>query len=289
MTNEVDTVVIDIVVGLNTPEVAAIRPPWASSFFAAKIGASDKHVAGITVDEYVETMMNPAGIDRSLLFSPLAGPEGYVDSYRPPIDHVLDAVARFPDRFAGIVGVDPTEGMAGVRRLERAVTEYGFVGAHGYPHWFGLPPDDRRWYPLYAKCCELDIPIQLQVGHCLAYSPTRPLQSVGRPITLDTVACDFPELKLIGIHIGWPWTDEMISVAYKHENVYIGSDAYSPRHWDASFVRFIDSWGAQKVMFGTDFPVIEPRRAIAEIADLGIRSDSMTAFMGENARRVYKL
>ena len=104
---------------------------------------------------------------------------------------------------------------------------------------------------------------------------------------MDTVACDFPELKLIGIHTGWPWVEEMISVAYKHPNVYIGSDAYGPRHWSAEFVRFIDSWGSDKVLFGTDFPVIDPERAVREIDELGIRDSSMRKFMRDNAARLY--
>lgn len=278
--------IIDIVVGLNTPEIAAQRPAWASSFFGEKIGADQHHVQGISVEDYI-TVMDEVGIERSVLFSPLAGPEGDPMSYRPDPEIVAQTVTDNPERFNGIIGVDPTAGMSGVRALERAVTEMGFIGAHGYPHWFDLPPDDRRWYPIYAKCCELDIPIQLQVGHCLAYSKQRPLRSVGRPITLDTVACDFPELKVVGIHTGWPWTEEMISVAYKHENVFIGSDAYAPKHWDPSFVRFIDSWGAKKVLFGTDFPVIDPRRALKEIDELGIRPESLEQFLGGNARNLY--
>ena len=132
--------------------------------------------------------------------------------------------------------------------------ELGFVGAHLYPHWFEQAPDHAIYYPFYAKCCELDVPIQMQIGHCLRYTEQRPLRSVGRPITLDTIACHFPELKLVGIHIGWPWSEEMISVSYKHPNVYIGSDAYAPAYWPENFVRFINSWGSKKVIFGTDYP-----------------------------------
>jgi predicted TIM-barrel fold metal-dependent hydrolase len=152
-----------------------------------------------------------------------------------------------------------------------------------------MGPDHARYYPFYAKCCELDVPIQMQVGHCLRYSVERPLKSVGRPITLDTIACDFPELKLVGIHIGWPWTEEMISVAYKHPNVYIGSDAYAPKHWPASFVHFINSWGRNKVIFGTDFPVIDLERAREEIEDLGLRPASARAFLRNNVIDLYKL
>lgn len=277
---------IDSVAGLHTPEVVARRPSWSAEFFASKLGLEEDQQQGIPLEQQVQ-VMDEAGVQRSILFAQKAGPEGDAESHRLDPRFVMNAVDRYPERFSGVLGLDPTEGMRGVRQLERAVREDGFIGAHGYPHWFGLAPDDRRWYPFYAKCCELDIPIQLQVGHCLVYSKRRPLPSVGRPITLDTVACDFPDLKLVGIHIGWPWTEEMISVAYKHPNVYVASDAYAPRYWDPSFVRFLSSWGARKVLFGTDFPVIDPRRAVSEILQYEIRDESLRLFMRENVKRLY--
>ena len=146
--------------------------------------------------------------------------------------------------------------MQGLRDLEYAVKELGFVGAHLYPHWFGLAPDHAKYYPYYAKCCELDVPIMMQVGHNLIYSRDRRLPSVGRPICLDQVAIDFPELKLLGIHIGIPWTDEMISMAWKHENVFIGVDAYAPKHWLSSSC-IANAWSAK--IAGR--LVIDPERA----------------------------
>jgi hypothetical protein len=202
---------------------------------------------------------------------------------------VADAVQAHPDRFHGLAGLDPTEGMRGVRELARAVTEYGFIGAHFYPHWFELPPDHARWYPFYAECCELGVPIQLQVGQSLVYDPARPLRSVGRPIALDAVACDFPELKLVGIHIGIPWHDEMIAMAWKHRNVFIVADAHAPKHWPTSFVRYIDSYCQDKVMFGTDFPVLGFARMRQEVAGLGLRPGPLRKFLRENALRVYGL
>lgn len=282
------TPVIDAVCNLFTPEVVRSRPAWSREFLGDKIGASATFLDGLTVDQHVE-MLDAAGIDRAFLIAPKMGRVGLPASWRIDVKYVIDAVQAYPDRFSGLVGIDPYEGVRGTRELEHLVTEYGFVGAHCYPHWFELAPDDRRYYPFYAKCAELDVPVQTQVGHCLRYSAIQPLPSVGRPITLDTIACDMPELKIIGIHVGWPWTEEMISVAYKHPNVYIGSDAYAPKHWDAAFVRYIDSWGSDKVVFGTDWPVIPHRRAIDEIGDLAIRPESRTKLLGGNAAKLYKL
>ena len=202
---------------------------------------------------------------------------------------MAQAVQKHPDRFSGLAGLDPTEGMAGVRALERAVKDDGFVGAHFYPHWFELAPDHARWYPFYAKCVELDIPVQLQVGQSLVYDLNRPLKSVGRPITLDTVACDFPELKLVGIHVGIPWTDEMIAMSWKHRNLYIGCDAHSPRYWPQSFIHYINSYGQDKVIFGTDYPVLDFERTRREIEALGLKEGVLQKLLRDNARQLYRL
>ena len=241
---------------------------------------------GIRVSEYLRRM-DRAGIERSLLIAVRAGDLKVAGSFELPYERVARVCARYPDRFSGLAGVDPFRGMQGLRDLEHAVNELGFVGAHLYPHWFALAPDHAKYYPYYAKCCELDVPIMMQIGHNLVYSRERRLPSVGRPITLDQVAIDFPELRLIGIHIGVPWTDEAISMAWKHENVYLAGDAYAPKHWPKSFVHYANSYGSHKVLFGTDWPVIDPERAVAEIEALGMRPESHRRLMRDNALAVF--
>lgn len=264
------------------------RPEWSKTFITEKIGMDGKVINGYTIDSFIEKM-DRAGIDHVFLIAVRAGSAMHRIHRHISYDLVAEVCARRPDKFSGLAGIDPTQGMAGLRELERGIRDFGFVGAHLYPHWFEMAPDHARYYPFYAKCCELDVPIQMQVGHCLRYSVERPLRSVGRPITLDTIACDFPELKLVGIHVGWPWTEEMISVAYKHPNVYIGSDAYGPKHWPPSFVHFINSWGKKKVLFGTDFPVVDLERARREIEDLNLRPDPKRLFLRNNVIDLYKL
>ena len=283
-----DPKAIDIVCNFHVDDPTVDRPAWSREFLRDKIGVNPAIVEGLPPEQLL-AKLDRAGVEHAFLIAVRAGSADHRISRRVPYAKVAEVVRRYPDRFSGLAGIDPTEGMRGVRELEHAIRELGFVGAHLYPHWFELAPDHAKYYPFYAKCVELDVPIQMQVGHCLRYSAERPLKSVGRPITLDTVACDFPELKLIGIHIGWPWTEEMISVAYKHPNVYIGSDAYAPKHWPAEFVRFIDSWGQDKVLFGTDFPVIDPERAMREIDALPLRPEAKRKFLRDNALRLYNL
>lgn len=280
--------VIDAVVNPITAEVMKLRPEWSRTFWTQKIGREASVADGLTHEKMLE-LMDRCGIERSLLIACKTGQMGIPGSWHLPYELVADAVQRWPDRFSGLAGLDPTEGMAGVRAFEHSIREYGFVGGHFYPHWFELAPDHARWYPFYAKCVELDVPVQLQVGQSLVYDPKRPLRSVGRPITLDAVACDFPELKLVGIHVGIPWTDEMIAMAWKHKNVFIGCDAHSPKYWPQSFVHFINSWGQDKVLFGTDYPVLDFERTLNEIDALGIRPQSLEKLLRENARKLYKL
>jgi len=279
---------IDAVVNLFTAQEIQLGQTGFDEDFMTQVRMPPEMRKGVSIDQYL-AKMDRAGIKRSLLVAVRAGDLRVRGSFEIPYERVHEICRRHPDRFSGLAGVDPTRGMQGLRDLERAVREFGFVGAHLYPHWFELPPDHRRYYPYYAKCCELGIPIMMQVGHNLIYQRDRRLPSVGRPITLDNVAIDFPELKLIGIHIGVPWTEEMISMAWKHENVFIGGDAYAPRHWPQALVHYLDSYGRHKVIFGTDWPVIDPERAVKEIGELEIRSESKQALMYDNSARIFNL
>ena len=282
-----DILAIDAVVNLWTTEAHAIRPQ-RDAFFGGKMKVKDHTLHGVSLEEKLRRM-DAAGIERSFLIATKVGPLMHKASYHIPYAMVADAVNRYPDRFYGLAGLDPTEGMDGVRQLEKAVREHGFIGAHFYPHWFELAPDHARWYPFYAKCVELDIPVQLQVGQSMIYDPAHRLRSVGRPITLDAVACDFPELKLIGIHVGIPWTEEMIAMAWKHPNVYIGTDAHAPAYWPQAFVHYINTFGQDKVIFGTDFPVLDFERTRQQIEALQLRPIPKRKMLRDNVLRVYGL
>ena len=88
--------------------------------------------------------------------------------------------------------------------------------------------------------------------------------------------------------IGVPWTDEMISMCWKHDNVFTAGDAYAPKHWPPQYVHYANSYGSHKVLFGTDWPVIDPERAVAEVAAHGLRPESHARLMRENALRIFK-
>ena len=279
---------IDIVVNLYTPRMVEEGRTGLDDAFKAQVRMPESMRGGVDEDAYLG-LMDAAGIDKSLLIAVRAGDIRMRGSFEVPYEEVAAVCRRHPERYFGLAGVDPYRGMEQLADLEHAVKELGFVGAHLYPHWMELAPDHAKYYPIYAKCCELDIPIMMQVGQNLVYSRERRLPSVGRPICLDQVAIDFPELKLIGIHIGVPWTGEMIAMAWKHENIFIGTDAYAPKHWPVEFVHYMNTYGREKVLFGTDWPVIHPQRAVDEIAALDLRDESRDLVMRGNAERVFRL
>jgi predicted TIM-barrel fold metal-dependent hydrolase len=279
---------IDIVCNLFTPEEVRNNQTGLDETFKTQVRMPEAMRGGVEMTDYL-AKMDRAGIARSLVIAVRCGDLNIKGSFEIPYSRVAEVCAANPDRLSGLAGVDPFRGMQGLRDLEVAVREHGFVGAHLYPHWFGLPPDHAKYYPYYAKCCELDIPIMMQVGQNLVYSRERRLPSVARPICLDQVAIDFPELKLLGIHIGVPWTDEMIAMAWKHENVFIGVDAYAPKHWPPQLVKYLNTYGRSKVLFGTDWPVIDPERSVREIAEMQLRPETMQALMRDNALRVFRL
>ncbi|MDG1990700.1 MAG: amidohydrolase family protein [Dehalococcoidia bacterium] len=280
--------IIDAVCGLFTHDAQPYRPEWRDKFLVEKIGADKERVSGHSLDELVGKL-DDAGIEKAIIHAVRAGQEHHPSSVRIPYELVHEATKKYPGKLYGVAGIDPTEGMEGVRKFEWAIKDLGFVGAHFYPHWFEIPPNHAKVYPFYAKCVELGVPIQMQVGQSLLYDPSFPRRSVGQPITLDEVACDFPELILIGIHVGIPWTNEMIAMAWKHPNVYIGSDAHSPKYWPKELVHYINTYGKEKVIFGTDFPVLDFDRTIKEIEELDINKVALKKLMYENTEKIYKL
>jgi predicted TIM-barrel fold metal-dependent hydrolase len=193
-------------------------------------------------------------------------------------------VKQYPDRIVGLAGINPFERMEGVRKLEHAVKEYGFKGAHVHPFGFGLPINAAEWFPFYAKCAELDIPVVFQVGHSAEFMPS----ACGKPILLDDIALYFPELKLIGGHCGWPWVEELIAMAWKHPNVYIAVSGHAPKYWDKKLVHFLNSRGKGKVMWGTDYPLILHEESLSQIELLNLKPEHKQSLLHDAAAAVFR-
>ena len=225
--------------------------------------------------------MDAAGVAKSLI-SAWEGPRGSLISN----DEVASFVREAPDRLLGVGSVDISRPRDAVREVRRCVRELGFKAIRVLPWLWELPPTHARFYPVYNECCELAVPFCTQVGHTGPLMPSE----VGRPIPyIDQVAIDFPELLLVCGHIGYPWTDEMIAVATKHPNVCIDTSAYTVKRYPASLVAYLKAHGREKVMFGSNWPMIAPQKALEGLDTLGLDDATRAAFLAGNAARVFRL
>jgi predicted TIM-barrel fold metal-dependent hydrolase len=224
--------------------------------------------------------MDAAGVAKSLICAWVAPRNVMISN-----DEVAGFVTEAPDRLVGVGSVDLSKPMAAVREVRRCVRELGFKAIRVLPWLWEVPPTDRRFYPVYAACCDEGVPFCTQIGHTGPLMPSE----VGRPIYLDQVALDFPELVIVGGHIGYPWTDEAIAVATKHEHVYIDTSAYTVRRYPPALVEYARTHGRAKVLFGSNYPMIAPAKALEGVDELGLDAEARAQFLGDNARRVFKL
>jgi len=229
--------------------------------------------------EWTVEAYESSGIDTALL-SAWWGPEGPMLGN----EYVAGIVEEHPDAFVGVGSVPLDEPMEAVRTVRRCVNEYGFVGIRAVPWLWELPPDDRRYYPVYAECVEQDVPFCLQVGHT---GPLKPSET-GRPIPyLDNVLRDFPDLTVVAGHIGHPWTEEMTALATKYEDVYIDTSAYKPKRYPEAFVEFMKGHGSEKAIFGTNYPMIQPGDCLEGLEALDLDEETEELFLYKNAERAF--
>jgi predicted TIM-barrel fold metal-dependent hydrolase len=235
---------------------------------------------GVTTEQIIEAM-DSAGIEK-LMLSAWHRPGQWVFHN----DEVARMIQAYPGRFAGVAAVNLEKPVEAVRELERAVNELGFKALRVIPWLWNRPPNDKFYFPLYVKCIELNIAFCTQVGHT---GPLMPSET-GRPIPyLDEVALIFPELKIVGGHIGYPWTDEMIGLAWKHENVFIDTSAYLPRYYPPQLIHFLKTYGKEKVLFATNFPQLSLEKCVEQVYELKLPDEARDNFLFRNARRVFRL
>jgi len=231
-----------------------------------------------TLEQMIEEM-DAGHTDVSVLCAGYGGVEGVDD-----VGWVLDALNRHPDRFVGSIAVDPTRGMEAVRTVEDMVTNHGFRMARVVPFEIGVSYDDPMYYPVYAKCAELEIPVGINVGI------PGPLiaGAVQDPIHLDKICAFFPELTVIMQHGGDPWIDLCVKLLLKWPNLHYMTSAWSPRRIPEGIVQFINSrGGGDKVMFASDYPLLTFERCAEEIEQMPFRrEEDRRKFARGNALRV---
>ncbi len=240
----------------------------------------------MTVEAFVE-QLNKMGVEKAVIFN--------LDEETPsgiaglPNDYYAEIVRQFPNKFIGFAGIDPLKGMDAVREIRRSY-ELGLRGIAVRPFMFKLPPTHAKMYPIYSTCIELDIPIWFHLS--INYSTLS--MEVERPIYLDLVAQDFPELKMIAGHGGWPWVNELVAVAWHNPNIYIDIASYLPKYigmkgtgWE-SLVHFGNSILQDRIIFGSTWLFMG--QSIKQLADgvmnLPLKEEVKKKWLYHNAARL---
>jgi predicted TIM-barrel fold metal-dependent hydrolase len=225
----------------------------------------------VSVTQLLEAM-DAAGVEKAVLST----------TAEKPAPQVLSFAERHPERVTHSAQLDPRRGMKAVRALESLVRSQPVVLARIMPFLINLPPDDRVFYPVYAKCIELDLAISINTG-----IPGPPLP--GRcqdPMYLDEVCVFFPELKLVMAHGADPWWSVAIRLMLKYRNLYMQTSAYAPKYLPAELIHFMNTRGQDKVMFASDHPVLPFERCIAEAEALDFREGVLEKYLYGNADRL---
>lgn len=207
-----------------------------------------------------------------------------------PNDYYAGLVQDYPDIFIGIAGIDPLKGMDAVREIRRSY-EMGLRGVAVRPFMFRIPPTHAKMYPIYATCVELDIPIWFHLS--INYSSHA--MDTEKPIYLDKVAEDFPELKMIAGHGGWPWINEMIAVAWRNPNIYIDIASYLPKYlmvpgsgWEP-LLHFGNSVLQDRILFASTWLFMGS--SIKELADgvrdLPLKEEVKRKWLHDNAAALF--
>ena len=228
--------------------------------------------------------MAEAGIDRAVLQA-----EWAAGDYRAMNDAVHRIVGGHPGVLTGYVTVNPAAGDNMAAVVEQEVRERGAQGVNLQPFSYRVMANDKRFYPVYSKCQELGVPVTIHSS--INFSNDRSI-AYGRPLVLDEIACDFPELTIVANHGGWPWVNELVAVAWKHRNVYIEIGAVAPKYigtpgtgWETLMHYGNTSLLSDRVLFATD-NMIPYQRAVSELQELPLKDHVKEGWLGDNAARL---
>jgi len=214
----------------------------------------------------------------------------------PPVtnDFVAGAVREDPDVFIGFASVDPWAGKKAVDQVKRAVEELGLKGFKFHPATQNFYPNEARFYPIYEAIAGYGLPMLIHTGTTGvgARLPGGGGIKLGgcRPIPyMDDVAADFPDTPMILAHPSWPWQEEALAMAVHKANVYIDLSGWSPKYFSPSLVHYANTMIPDKVMFGTDYPLLTPGRWLRDFEAAPFREEVRGKILFDNANRLLDL
>ncbi|HZS41556.1 MAG TPA: amidohydrolase family protein [Polyangia bacterium] len=260
---------IDAFVNVNMGSME--RPDYLQRVAEDYFKRADEIFKDLSIAELLD-VMDRCGVEKSVLSL----------RAQAPSKQVLAFTEARPDRFVLAAYLDPRRGMPALRELEAVVRAHPVVLARLVPFMLNLPPDDRVYYPVYAKCIELNLPVSVNTG---IPGPPAPGKCQD-PMFLDEVCLFFPELKLIMAHGADPWWQIAIRLMLKYQNLYLMTSAYAPRYFPPELLQFMNTRGQHKIMFASDHPVLSMERCIKEAQALDLREGVLDKFLYANAHAV---
>jgi predicted TIM-barrel fold metal-dependent hydrolase len=233
--------------------------------------AGDDFFRNIEAPELIE-MMDKLGVEKIILTT----------TAHKPDQRILDFTTAYPGRFFLGLSPDLSKGMKALWAIEEVARDYPVAMARVAPFERGIPPNDPIFYPLYAKCIEMDLPVGINTGIA---GPPMPSECQN-PMLLDKVCYHFPQLKIIMQHGADPWWEFAIRLMIKYRNLYLMTSAYSPKYFPQSLIHYMNTRGKKKIMFASDHPVLTIERCLNEAQALDLKEGVLENFLYENCNQV---
>jgi len=210
-----------------------------------------------------------------------------------PNEEIAEVAAANPDVLIPFASVDPNKGARAVEEAKRLVRDYDVKGFKFHPNVQAFYPNDRAFYALYEVVAEAGVPALFHTGHSGIGAGLPGGGGIrlkfSNPMYVDDVAVDFPELKIVLAHPSFPWQDEAISVALHKQQVYIDLSGWSPKYFPPQLIQYANTLLRDRVLFGSDFPLITPDRWLEDFARADFRDDVRPRVLKQNAARLLGL
>ncbi|MBI4505752.1 MAG: amidohydrolase [Chloroflexi bacterium] len=251
---------------------------YAEVYGSKVFGRDNPEVHPMAAEELV-ARLDRDGVDIALL--------------KAPVPETVAAFAKgYPSRLICSTSADPRQGSAAVSKIERAASEHGIRAVNVAPFQVQLRANHKKFFPIYERCAALGLAVLVHTS--INFSRDR-LLDFGRPIYLDEVAGEFPDLRLVAVHGGWPWVLEMVAVAWRHPNVYIEISGVRPKYiatpnsgWDPLLV-YGNGILQDKVLWASNWPMGTPREGIDGVRAFPLKESVKEKWLGLNAARVLGL
>jgi hypothetical protein len=225
--------------------------------------------------------MGEAGVTMGVVIGRNSGRYGSLNN-----DDVAAIVRDYPGRFIGAASIEPTNRKTAAAQIESAI-KAGFRAINIEPGSYPLPlmVDDRRLYPVYAQCEDANIPVIIMAG-----GSAGPDLSYTAPVHLDRVAADFPDLKIVVSHGGWPWVHQVLHIAFRRPNIYLSPDQYLANMAGMDdYVRAADGFLADRFLYASSYPFTPVKEYAAWFKKLPIRPDAMEKILFRNAAKLLRI